>query len=106
MFAALLLLAAAQPAAAPPAAAPPADAPQEIVVTARRSGKCSIAVADRALSERQFEQHAGEWGRLGRAIRVVHPRGASYACLARIAFRLNRHGIRLIHFVERAPTRR
>ena len=92
--------------AQPPAAAPaPAQEEETIVVTATRSGRCRLSLADRALSERQFEAHAGEWARLGRALRVVHPRNAPYSCLARIAFRLGRHGVRLVHFVERPAAR-
>jgi hypothetical protein len=100
MLSAALFLAALAP---PPA--PPAEEVQEIVVTGTRPGKCRVRLADRALAERQFDEAAGEWARLGRAIRVVHPSRTSYACLARIAFRLERHGIRLVHFVER-PTAR
>ncbi|HEX8375396.1 MAG TPA: hypothetical protein VF606_09475 [Geminicoccaceae bacterium] len=92
--------------AQPPAAAPaPAQEEETIVVTATRSGRCRLSLADRALSERQFEAHAGEWARLGRALRVVHPANAPYSCLARIAFRLGRHGVRLVHFVERPAAR-
>jgi hypothetical protein len=96
MLSAILFLVALDP---PPA--PPPEEVQEIVVTGTRQGKCRVRLADRALAERQFDTAAGEWARLGRAIRVVHPPRTSYSCLARIAFRLERHGIRLIHFVER-----
>jgi hypothetical protein len=96
-----IAVARARPPPAPESAPAPAPAEQEIVVTGTRPGRCEVRLADRALSARQFEALAGEWGRLGRALRVVHPRGASYACLARISFRLSRHGVRLIHFVER-----
>jgi len=90
---------AAQPAAAPP----PEPVPEaEIVVTGARPGKCRVKLAEGALSERQLEHHAGEWARLGLAIRVAHPVGTHYRCLARIAFRLNDQGVRLVHFVERA----
>lgn len=84
-----------------------AAAPEEatIVVTGARRGKCRMRLADRALSERQFEVHAGEWARLGRAVRVVHPARTDHLCLARIAFRLNDRGVRLVHFVEQ-PARR
>jgi len=98
MRAALFLLAlspAQQPAAAP------AEEPQ-IVVTGYHPGKCRMWLADRALSERQFTVHAGIWAQLGLAVRVVHPAGTHYRCLARIAFRLNDRGVRLFHFVEQA----
>lgn len=99
MLAYLLFFAASagqQQAAAPVSA----SQPEEIVVTGTRAGRCHIKLADRALSEREFETHAGEWARLGLAIRVVHPAGTHYRCLARIAFRLNDHGVRLVHFVD------
>jgi hypothetical protein len=106
---ALALAAAASqlpPSSRSPAAAPaPVQEEETIVVTANRSGRCRLSLADRALSERQFEAHAGEWARLGRALRVVHPRNAPYPCLARIAFRLGRRGVRLVHFVEQGTGR-
>jgi len=89
------------------AAAPPAPEPATIIVTGTRLGKCKIELAQRALSNRQFEAHAGEWARLGKAIRVVHPARTHRLCLARIAFRLQDRGVRLVHFVEQpAPARR
>ncbi len=88
--------------ASPPAAAP-TEEPATIVVTGSRRGKCRMRLADRALSERQFEAHAGEWARLGRAIRVVHPARTDHLCLARIAFRLHDRGVRVFHFVEQQP---
>lgn len=96
MLAAALILSAAPVPPAPPAA----RREPEIVVTGYRSGRCQLKLADRALSERQFTALAGEWAQLGLAVRVVHPAGTHYRCLARIAFRLNRRGVRLIHFVE------
>ena len=81
-------------------AAPPARAPETIVVTGTRRGKCRIELARRALSDRQFDDHAGEWARLGRAIRVVHPVRTDHLCLAKIAFRLHDRGVRVFHFVE------
>jgi hypothetical protein len=105
----LATLLAVQPGTAAPAAqsaSPPPPPPHEtIVVTAPRRGKCHIRLADRALSARQFEHHAGEWARLGRALRVVHPPGTDRTCLARIAFRLGRRGVRVFHFVEQAEGR-
>ncbi len=83
----------------------PAPEPAEIIVIGTRPGRCHIRLADRALSDRQFETHAGEWARLGRAIRVVHPAGTHYRCLARIAFRLHDHGVRLVHFVDQGEAR-
>jgi len=91
--------------AAPPAATAPPDDGEEIVVTGTRRGKCLVRLGDRALSEGQFEHRAGEWARPGRAIRVAHPVGTSYRCLARIAFRLQDRGVRLVHFVERPAAR-
>lgn len=83
-----------------PAPAQPAPEPTTIVVTGSRPGKCRMRLADRALSDRQFEAHAGVWARLGRAIRVVHPARTDHLCLARIAFRLHDRGVRVFHFVE------
>lgn len=96
----MLVFALFSAAAAQPPAQAPAEAVEEIVVTGTRPGRCQIRLADRALSDRQFEVHAGEWARLGRAIRVVHPAGTHHRCLARIAFRLSDHGIGLVHFVD------
>ena len=103
MIAAALLLLAVQPAREPAAAAP--QEAETIVVTGSRPGRCRMRLADRALSERQFESHAGQWARLGLAIRVLHPADTHYLCLARIAFRLERRGVRLFHFVEQAERR-
>lgn len=72
--------------------------PQEIVVTAVRR-KCSVRIADRVLSDPEFDAHAKEWA-AGVPVRVVAPSGADYRCLAKIAFRLADHGVRRIDFVE------
>jgi hypothetical protein len=87
---------------AQPAPVRSAPEPATIVVTGSKPGKCRMRLADRALSERQFEAHVGEWARLGRAIRVVHPARTDQLCLARIAFRLHDRGVRVFHFVEAA----
>ncbi len=91
-FAAILAL------ASPAPEAPVEEEPVEIVVRAVR-GKCRVQVAERTLTLRQLSARAAEWGQ-GRAVRVVSPRGHGYRCLARIAFRLSDHGVRLIHFVD------
>lgn len=83
-----------------PGTAASAPAMETIVVTGTRRGKCLMRLADRALSDRQFEAHVGEWARLGHAIRVLHPARIGHRCLARIAFRLHDHGVRVFHFVE------
>jgi hypothetical protein len=101
----LVTLLAVQPGTAAPAAQPAPPLHETIVVTATRRGKCHIRLADRALSARQFDVHAGEWARLGRALRVVHPPGTDRTCLARIAFRLGRRGVRVFHFVEQVGAR-
>ena len=95
----LALLLALAPA---PATAPPNVAEQEIVVTATRKGKCRIQRADQTLSDREFDKSAGEWASLGTPVRVVTPTRADYKCLAKIVFRLNDRGVRLIQFVDRA----
>lgn len=98
----ILVLLAAALAGQPPAAAPAedAEAAQEIIVTGTRHGRCEVRLADRALSERQFEAHAGEWARLGRAVRVRVPPGSDRRCLTRIVFRLYDRGVRLVHFAD------
>lgn len=88
--------------AAQPAPARPAPEPATIVVTGSKPGKCRMQLADRALSDRQFEAHAGEWARLGLAIRIVHPARVDHLCLARIAFRLHDRGVRVFHFAAEA----
>lgn len=99
----LILLAAALSAQPAVSAAPPE--PTTIVVTGTRR-KCRMRLADRALSDRQFEAHVGEWARLGRAIRIAHPARTDHLCLARIAFRLHDRGVRVFHFVEQASETR
>jgi hypothetical protein len=96
MMVTAFLLAAAQ-APAPPAAEP------EIVVTAMRDGRCRVRLARRLLSDGELRANAREWAALGTPVRVVRPAGAGHMCLARIAFRLNDQGVRLIHFVDAAP---
>jgi hypothetical protein len=75
----------------------------EIVVRAVR-GKCRIRLDDRPVSERELGNRAGEWATLGIPVRVIAPDGASTKCLARIVFRLNDKGVRLIHFLDRDET--
>lgn len=91
-----LIAAQAQPAAAPSEAE---DGPA-IVVTGTRRGRCRVRLAGRDLSDRALASHAQEWAVLGRPVRVIRPAGADYRCLARIAFRLQDEGVRLIHFVD------
>ncbi|MEA3016753.1 MAG: hypothetical protein QOI38_1475 [Sphingomonadales bacterium] len=97
MLETLLLLIAAQ--AQPAAAASEAEGPA-IVVTGTRRGRCRMRLAGRDLSDRALAAHAQEWAVLGRPVRVIRPPGADYRCLARIAFRLQDQGVRLIHFVD------
>ena len=80
---------------------PAVEEPQEIVVTGTRLTGCRVQLADRTLSNRQLAARARQWAVQGKPVRVVHPAGAGYDCLARIAFRLNRYGVRLIQFVDR-----
>ncbi len=101
MSLALLVVMALAPAPAA-ATAPPNVEEQEIVVTATRKGKCRIRHAEQTLSDREFEKNAGEWASLGTPVRVVTPTRADYKCLAKIVFRLNDRGVRLIQFVDRA----
>ena len=85
---------------AQPAAAPLGEEGPAIVVTGTRRGRCRVRLAARNLSGREFDVHAREWAELGRPVRVVRPPGVDYRCLARIAFRLQDQGVRLIHFVD------
>ncbi len=104
MSPALLLAIALAPVPAPATPEPAAAAgveEQEIVVTATRKGKCRIQRADQTLSDREFDRNAGEWASLGTPVRVVTPTRADYKCLAKIVFRLNDRGVRLIQFVDR-----
>jgi hypothetical protein len=98
----LFLLSLAGAAAQPPAAAPAAEEGPAIVVTGTRRGRCRVRLAARDLSDRELSAHAREWAALGRPVRVIRPAGADYRCLARIAFRLQDQGVRLIHFVDPA----
>jgi hypothetical protein len=95
---ALLLLAAAQAQPQPEAVPEPA----EIIVTGLRKGRCRVRLARRSLSDREFEAHAREWAALGRPVSVVSPARATRRCLARIVFRLNDQGVRLVHFRDAA----
>lgn len=72
--------------------------PDEIVVTAVKD-KCKVRLADRMLSDRDFDQRARLWA-AGRPVRVISPRGAGYKCLAKIAFRLQDKGVTLIEWVD------
>ncbi|MDT9600293.1 hypothetical protein [Sphingosinicella rhizophila] len=84
---------------AEPAPRLPEPEADEIVVRAVR-GKCRVQLADRILSDSELNARAEEWAK-GKAVRVIEPVGADYKCLARIAFRLNDKGVRLIEFVDR-----
>lgn len=77
------------------------EAVEEIVVTGTRKGRCEVRLADRTLSTRQLAANARIWAAKGIPVRVVRPRGAGYDCMAKIAWSLGDHGVRLIHFVER-----
>ena len=83
------------------ASAPQADdAPDDIIVQAVRQ-KCRVRIADRILSDPEFNAHAKEWAE-GKPVRVIAPANADYKCLAKIAFRLNDKGVRRIYFVDPA----
>ena len=72
----------------------------DIVVHAVRQ-KCEVRIADRIISDPEFNAHAKEWAQ-GKPVRVIAPARADYKCLAKIAFRLNDKGVRLIYFVDPA----
>jgi biopolymer transport protein ExbD len=85
---------------APVAAAPPAaPEPAEIVVRAARK-KCRVQIADRVLSDPEFNARLDEWAK-GVPVSVVVPAGTDYKCLAKIVFRLNDKGVRRVAFVDR-----
>ena len=69
-----------------------------IVVTAERN-KCSVRLADKPLSDPEFAAHAAEWA-AGRPLRVYAPRSSDRDCLTKIVFKLNKKGVRVIHFVD------
>lgn len=92
---ALLLAAQAAPLSAGPPPEPPAE---DIVVTAERS-RCSVRLADRVLSNPEFNRRAKDWA-AGVPVRVIAPRSADYKCLAKIAFRLANHGVKRMTFVD------
>ncbi len=83
---------------------PPAKASSDeetvIVVTGRLRGGCRVRLADRTLTEKELAAKARAWVAAGTALKVVRPRGADYRCMAKIAWQLSRHGLRLFQFVE------
>ena len=93
----LPLLAAALQAAAP--APEPTPAQEEVVVVATRK-RCGIAIANRLLSSKEFNQRSAEWAR-GVPVRVRVPAGSDYRCLAKIMFRLADKGVTRAQFVDR-----
>jgi len=83
------------------ASVPQADnTPDDIIVQAVRK-KCQVRIADRILSDPEFNAHAKEWAE-GKPVRVIAPANTDYKCLAKIAFRLNDKGVRRIYFVDPA----
>jgi hypothetical protein len=82
---------------APPA---PRAAPAEevITVTATRR-KCRLSIADRILSDREFKARAADWA-AGTPLTVVFPPGASYKCMAKVLFRLSRHGVHTFRLLD------
>ncbi len=79
------------------AAPPPLATGEEVVVVARR-GKCSVRVADRILSDREFMARAAEWA-AGTPVRVRVADRSDYQCMARIVFKLSERGVRNVEFV-------
>lgn len=88
------------PTAASGEASSDADEEQVIIVTARRGGGCRVRLADRTLTDRELAANAKIWAASGTPLRVIRPAGADYGCMARIAWRLGEHGVRLFHFVD------
>ena len=77
---------------------PPEPPAPEIVVTARPRG-CSAWLAGRSLSDARLNAYARDWAK-GVPVRIRAPSNADYRCLAKIAFKLGRKGVRLIEFVR------
>lgn len=78
--------------------APPEAAGEEIVVIGKRQ-TCQAFLHGEALSERELDRHARDW-KAGVPIRIRAPSQSDYRCLAKIAFKLNEKGVRLIQFVR------
>ena len=77
---------------------PAAPVPDDIVVTARPEG-CRIDLAEKALTDQEFDAKAKEWA-AGKPVRVIARSNASIACLSKIAFKLNDRGVTQIQFVD------
>ncbi len=97
-----------------PAPSPPAADPDEppavegetvITVTASRRGGCRVRLADRTLTDRELKANAAIWAASGTPLKVIRPAGADYGCMAKIAFRLGEHGVRLFHFADPGTAR-
>lgn len=73
-------------------------APADVVVTARKR-HCDVSVANRILSDHEFDARAAEWA-AGVPVRVHAPDGASRKCLAKIFFKLADRGVTRVEFVD------
>ena len=71
---------------------------EEIVVIGKRQ-TCEAFLGGEALSERELARHAKRW-REGVPVRIRAPSQSDYHCLAKIAFKLNDKGVRLIEFIQ------
>jgi hypothetical protein len=78
--------------------APPEVQGEEIVVTAKRQ-TCQAFLRGEALSDRELDRYARDW-KAGAPVRIRAPSQSDYHCLAKIAFKLNEKGVRLIQFVR------
>ncbi|AQR73995.1 hypothetical protein [Sphingomonas sp. LM7] len=77
---------------------PAEGAGEEIVVVGERQ-TCRTFLRGKALSDRELDRHAKDW-RAGIPVRIRAPSQSDYPCLAKIAFKLNDKGVRLIEFVD------
>lgn len=93
----LLLLQGTLPMPGAAAQEPDASATEVVVTARRRKAKCSVAIADRVISDGEFRARAAEWA-AGTPVRVVAPTSSDYQCLARIAFKLGDYGVKRIIF--------
>ena len=78
--------------------AAPAPQPADIGVKARKQ-RCDVSVANRILSDREFDARAAEWA-AGVPVRVHAPDGSGHKCLAKIFFKLTNRGVRQVEFVD------
>ena len=73
----------------------------DVVVVAQRK-KCSLQIAKRMLSDREFNARAAEWA-AGKPVRIVMDETTGYRCMAKVLFRLGDRGVTNAEFVDSGP---